>query len=197
MKILIAEDDGLVARDLARKVKEVGHTVAGLAETGRRAVEAARSLAPDLVLLDIAMPGLDGIAAAREILAARAVPIVMVTAHGDPDLVARAVSAGVMGYLLKPVSDAALRAGIHVAMARFAELQALSKQVTGLSEALEVRKIVERAKGILMKRLQVSEAEAFRRLQRRAGAERRTLRDVAHAVWEADRYFDQLENEHE
>lgn len=197
MKILIAEDDGLVARDLARKVKEVGHTVAGLAETGRRAVEAARSLAPDLVLLDIAMPGLDGIAAAREILAARAVPIVMVTAHGDPDLVARAVSAGVMGYLLKPVSDAALRAGIHVAMARFAELQALSKQVTGLSEALEVRKIVERAKGILMKRLQVSEGEAFRRLQRRAGAERRTLRDVAHAVWEADRYFDQLENEHE
>jgi len=197
VKILIAEDDGLVARDLARLVQGMGHTVASVAETGRRAVEAAETLAPDLVLLDIAMPDLDGIAAAQEILASRPIPIVMITAYGNPDLVDSAVSAGVMGYLLKPVSETALRAGIQVALARFAELQDLSKQVSGLTEALEVRKIVERAKGILMKRLQLSEAEAFRRLQRRAGAERRSLRDVAKAVSEADRYFDTFESERE
>jgi response regulator NasT len=195
VKILIAEDDGLVASDLARKVHEIGHHVAGMAETGPRAVEAARTLAPDLILLDVAMPGLDGIAAAREILASRPIPIVMITAHGDPDLVEQAASAGVMGYLLKPVSATALRAGIQVALARFVELQTLSRQVSGLTEALEIRKVVERAKGILMKRLQVSEAEAFRRLQRRAGAERRSLRDVAQAVWESDRYFEEIERD--
>lgn len=197
MRILIAEDDGLVARDLERAVQALGHAVAGTAETGRRAVELARTAAPDLVLLDIALPELNGIAAARKILALRPLPIIVVTGHGAPDLVGRAVSAGVMGYLLKPVSDAALRAGIQVALARFAELQALSKQVSGLTEALEVRKVVERAKGILMKRLQLSEAEAFRRLQRRAAAERRSLREVAQAAWEADRYFDQLESDRE
>jgi response regulator NasT len=195
VKILIAEDDGLVANDLARKLHGIGHHVAGMAETGLRAVEAARTLAPDLILLDVAMPGLDGITAAREILASRPVPIIMITAHGDPDLVGQAASAGVMGYLLKPVSATALRAGIQVALARFVELQTLARQVSGLTEALEVRKVVERAKGILMKRLQVSEAEAFRRLQRRAGTERRSLRDVAQAVWEADRYFEEIESD--
>ncbi len=195
MRILIAEDDGLVARGLERVVQGLGHSVTGTAGTGRRAVELARTAPPNLVLLDIALPDLDGIAAAREILAVRPVPIIIVTGHGDPDFVERAAAAGVMGYLLKPVSEPALRAGIQVALARFAELQALSQQVSGLTEALEVRKVVERAKGILMKRLQLSEAEAFRRLQRRAGAERRTLREVAQAVCEADRFFDQMESE--
>jgi response regulator NasT len=141
------------------------------------------------------MPGLDGINAAREILAFRPVPIVIVTGHADSDLVERAAAAGVFTYLLKPVGQRDLDAAIQMARARFAELQALRQQVQDLAEALEVRKVVEQAKGILMKRLQVSEADAFRRLQRRAAAQRRSIRDVAEAVREADRFYRELETD--
>lgn len=167
----------------------------GTADTGRRAAEMARTLQPELILLDIAMPGLDGISAAREILAAQPVPIVMVTGHADPALVERAAAAGVFTYLLKPVGRRDLDAAIQTARARFAELQAVRQQVRDLTEALEIRKVVEQAKGILMKRLQLSEAEAFRRLQRRASAERRSLREVADAVREADRFYREMETE--
>ncbi len=180
---------------MERQLRTLGHLVVGTAGTGRRAVEMARTLEPDLVLLDIAMPGLDGIRAAREMLAARPVPIVMVTGHADPELVERAAAAGVFTYLLKPVSQRNLDAAIQMARARFSELQALRQQVRDLTEALEIRKVVEQAKGILMKRLQVSEAEAFRRLQRRASAQRRSLQDVAEAVREADRFYQELETE--
>jgi len=193
VKVLIAEDEPLVARDLARLIRSLGHQVIAMVDTGRRAVEEARNLAPELLLLDIALPGLDGIGVAREVLAIRPMPIIMVTAHADPDLVDRAATSGVMSYLLKPVTESTLRAGIQVARARFDELRALSAQVRGLTEALEVRKVVEQAKGILMKRLQLSEADAFRRLQRRAAAERRSLQDIAQAVREADRFFVELE----
>jgi AmiR/NasT family two-component response regulator len=195
VKVLIAEDEPLVARDLASLVQGLGHQVVATVDTGRRAVEGARTLNPELLLLDVALPGLDGVGVAREILAFRPMPIIMVTAHADPELVNSAAEAGVMNYLLKPVSQAALRAGIQVACARFAELQALTQQVRGLTEALEVRKLVEQAKGILMKRLRLGEAEAFRRLQRRAAAERRSLREVAQAVREADRFFGELETQ--
>jgi AmiR/NasT family two-component response regulator len=195
VKVLIAEDEPLVARDLASLVQGLGHQVVATVDTGRRAVEGARTLNPELLLLDVALPGLDGVGVAREILAFRPMPIIMVTAHADPELVERAAAAGVMNYLLKPVSQAALRAGIQVACARFAELQALAEQVRGLTEALEVRKLVEQAKGIRMKRLRLGEAEAFRRLQRRAAAERRSLREVAQAVREADRFFGELETQ--
>lgn len=195
MKILIAEDDGLEAQEIERQIRTLGHLVVGTAQTGRRAVEMARTLSPDLVLLDIAMPGLDGISAAHQILTIRAVPIVMITGHADPDLVERAAAAGVFSYLLKPVNQRDLDAAIQMALARFAELQALRQQVQGLTEALEIRKVVEQAKGILMKRLQVSEAEAFRRLQRRAAAQRRTIREVAEAVREADRFYRELETD--
>lgn len=178
---------------MARHVQALGHRLVGTAGTGRRAVEMARTLTPDLILLDIAMPGLDGIGAAREILAAGAVPIIMVTGYADPELVERAAAAGVFTYLLKPVNRRDLDAAIQVARARFAELQALRQQVRGLTDALEVRKVVEQAKGILMKRLQVSEAEAFRRLQRRAAAERRSIREIADTVREADRFYRELE----
>ena len=194
MKILIAEDDGLEAQELARDVHALGHRVVGMAGTGRRTVEMARDLDPDLILLDIAMPDLDGISAAREILAVRPVPIVIVTGHADPDLVERAAAAGVFTYLLKPIGPRDLDAAIQVAQARFAELQALRRQVADLSQALEVRKIVEQAKGILMKRLQVPEAEAFRRLQRRASAQRRSLMDIAEAVRKADRFYEEFDS---
>jgi response regulator NasT len=145
--------------------------------------------------MDIALPGVDGITAAQEILAVRALPIVIVTGHADPDLVERAAAAGVFTYLLKPVNKRDLAAAIQMARARFQELQALRQQVRDLTEALEVRKVVEQAKGILMKRLQVSEAEAFRRLQRRASTRQKSLREVAEAVREADRFYRELETD--
>lgn len=194
MKILIAEDDGLEARELERSLRTLGHRVVGTAETGRRTVEMARALDPDLILLDIAMPDLDGISAAGEILAVRPVPIVIVTGHADPALVERAAAAGVFTYLLKPIGPRDLDAAIQVAQVRFAELQALRRQVADLSQALEARKIVEQAKGILMKRLQVPEAEAFRRLQRRASAQRRSLMDIAEAVRKADRFYEEFDS---
>jgi AmiR/NasT family two-component response regulator len=169
--------------------------VVGVAATGRRAVEMVRTLEPDLILLDIAMPGLDGISAAREMLTIRTVPIVMVTGHADPDLVERAASAGAFTYLLKPVSQAALDAAIQTARARFGELQTLRNQVRDLTQALEVRKVVEQAKGILMKRLRVSEAEAFRRLQRRAAAQRKSLQEIAEAIRVADQFYRELEKD--
>jgi len=180
---------------MQRQIRALGYRVVATAETGRRAVEMARTHEPDLVLMDIAMPGLDGISAAREILAIRAVPIVIVTGHADPELVERAAAAGVFTYLLKPVNQRDLDAAIQMARARFDELQTLRRQVRDLTEALEVRKVVEQAKGILMKRLQVTEAEAFRRLQRRAASQRRSIREVAEAVLEADRFWQEVERE--
>jgi response regulator NasT len=169
--------------------------VTGTAGTGRGAIEMVRTSEPDLILMDIALPGLDGITAAREILTFRPLPIVIVTGHADPELVERAAAAGVFTYLLKPVGQRDLDAAIQMARARFAELQALRQQVRDVTEALEVRKVVEQAKGILIKRLQVSEAEAFRRLQRRAAAQRKSLREIAEVVREADRLYRELETD--
>jgi response regulator NasT len=192
---LIGEDDAVEAQEMEQAVRVIGHRVLATADTGRRVVELARSLAPDLILLDIGMPGLDGIGAAREILAVRGVPIVMVTGHADPVLVEQAAAAGVLTYLLKPVDRRDLNAAIQVAHARFAELETLRQHVRDLSEALELRKIVEQAKGILMQRLRVSEADAFRRLQRRASSQRKPIRAIAEAVRNADRFFQELETE--
>jgi response regulator NasT len=192
---LIGEDDAVEAQEMERAVRGLGHRVLATADTGRQAVELARSLAPDLILLDIGMPGLDGIAAAREILAVRGVPIVMVTGHADPALAERAAAAGVLTYLIKPVDRHDLNAAIQVVRARFAELEALRHQVRDLTEALELRKVVEQAKGILMQRLRISEGEAFRRLQRRASSQRQHIREIAEAVRNADRFFHALETE--
>lgn len=193
MKVLIAEDDGLAAQEIERELRTLGHQVVGVAETGRRAVDMARMLEPELALLDIGMPGLDGIEAAQEILATRAMPIIMVTGHAEPETVARAAAAGVFTYLLKPVRPRELDTAIQIALARFTELQALHHQVRDLREALEVRKVVEQAKGILMRRLQVPEAEAFRMLQRRAASQRRSIREIAESVWESDRFYRDME----
>ncbi len=193
MKVLIAEDDGLAAQEIERELTSLGHRVVAVADSGKRAVEMARMMEPELALLDIAMPGLDGIDAAKEILAAKAIPIIMVTGHAEPEMVARAAAAGVFTYLLKPVRARELSTAIQIALARFAELQALHRQVRDLREALEVRKVVEQAKGILMRRLQVPEADAFRMLQRRAASQRKSIREIAESVWEADRFYRDLE----
>ena len=186
LKVLVVEDEGLVAAGLRGQLEDIGHQVVGLAKDGDEAVSLASKLRPDLIIMDIRIPGIDGIEAARAILDQEAVPIVFLTAYPDDDFVRRAGEAGAMAYLLKPVNQRALGSTIEVALARFKELDALRREVVDLKEALETRKLVEQAKGILMKRLQLSEAEAFRRLQQRSRSKRTSLKVVASIVLRAD-----------
>jgi len=193
LKVLLVEDEGLVAAGLRGQLEEIGHQVVGLATDGHQAVGLASSLDPGLIIMDIRIPGMDGIEAARAILSQKAIPIVFLTAYTDDDLLQRAGDAGAMAYLLKPVNGPNLRSAIQVALARFKELDALRREVTDLKEALETRKVVEQAKGILMKRLQLSEAEAFRRLQQRSRSRRMTIREVAASILGAEEAFAEFE----
>jgi len=193
LKVLLVEDEGLVAAGLRGQLEEIGHQVVGLATDGHQAVGLASSLDPDLLIMDIRIPGMDGIEAARAILSQKAIPIVFLTAYTDDDLLQRAGDAGAMAYLLKPVNGPNLRSAIQVALARFKELDALRREVTDLKEVLETRKVVEQAKGILMKRLQLSEAEAFRRLQQRSRSKRMTIREVAASILGAEEAFAEFE----
>jgi response regulator NasT len=193
LKVLLVEDEGLVAAGLRGQLEEIGHQVVGLATDGHQAVGLASSLDPDLIIMDIRIPGMDGIEAARAILSQKAIPIVFLTAYTDDDLLQRAGDAGAMAYLLKPVNGPNLRSAIQVALARFKELDALRREVTDLKEVLETRKVVEQAKGILMKRLQLSEAEAFRRLQQRSRSKRMTIREVAASILGAEEAFAEFE----
>lgn len=186
LRVLVVEDEGLVAAGLRGQLEDIGHQVVGLAKDGDEAVRLASKLQPDLIIMDIRIPGIDGIEAARAILDQEAVPIVFLTAYPDDDFVRRAGEAGAMAYLLKPVNQRALGSTIEVALARFKELDALRREVVDLKEALETRKLVEQAKGILMKRLQLSEAEAFRRLQQKSRSKRTSLKMVASMVLKAD-----------
>lgn len=194
LRVLIGEDDPVVADGLRARLEALDHSVAGIAHDGRDAVAKAESLTPDLVLLDIKMPRLDGVEAARQIMAQRPVPIILVTAHSDPELIRRAMEAGVMGYLVKPVNRKEIPPAIAVAMSRFADLLALQKDVRSLKEALLVRQQVERAKGILAQRLGLTEAEAHKRLQHLAGRERCTLGEAAGKVIAVDKFYADLED---
>src|SRR5574341_419704 len=152
-RVLIGEDDPIVAQGLRAQAEGLGHRVVGLAYDGRDTVAKAAALSPELVLLDIKMPRLDGLEATREIMAQRPVPIILVTAHSDPDLILQATTVGVMGYLVKPVDRKDLAPAIALATSRFADLMALRKDVRSLKEALVLRQQVERAKGILAQRM--------------------------------------------
>lgn len=186
LAVLVVEDEGLVAAGLKGQLENIGHRVVGLAKDGQEAVGLASKLRPDLIIMDIRIPGVDGIEAARAILAGEAVPIVFLTAYPDEDFVRRAGEAGAMAYLLKPVNERALRSTIEVALARFKELDALRREVIDLREALETRKLVEKAKGVLMMRLQLSEGEAFRRMQQKSRSTRTSLKAVATTILNAE-----------
>ncbi len=181
-RILIADDEAIRLITLRTQLATLGMEVVGEATTGREAVALASETAPDLVILDIKMPEMDGIEAAREISRARAVPIILLTAYSDQVLVERAAAAGVFAYLVKPVGEEDLLPAILTARTRFAEFQELRKEVATLSEALEARKVIERAKGILMDRLRISEAEAFRRMQIQSQRENKRLVEIARAI---------------
>jgi response regulator NasT len=182
MRILIAEDETIIRLDLRDLLVRSGFEVVAEAKDGEEAVELARSEAPDLAILDVKMPRLDGIDAARRILDERAIPIVMLTAYGQEELVSRAVEAGVFGYLVKPFRESDLLPAIHTARARHEELAALREEAESLAEALAARKAIERAKGLLMAKEGLTEEEAFARLRKASQVSGRPLRVIAEAV---------------
>jgi AmiR/NasT family two-component response regulator len=182
MRILIAEDETIIRLDLRELLVKAGFEVCAEAKDGLEAVELARSAQPDLAVLDVKMPRLDGIEAARRILDDRPIPIVMLTAYGQDELVSRAVEAGVFGYLVKPFREADLLPAIKTARARHEELTALREEAESLAEALAARKSIERAKGLLMAKEGLTEQEAFERLRRASQLAGRPLRVIAEAL---------------
>jgi len=182
LRILVAEDETIIRLDLEKTLEGAGFEVCAAAKDGLEAVELARREAPDLAILDVKMPSLDGIEAARRILAERPIPIVMLTAYGQSELVSRAVEAGVFGYLVKPYRESDLVPAIEAARARHAELEALREEAESLSEALATRKVVERAKGLLMEKDDLTEEQAFARLRKASQVSGRPMRVVAEAL---------------
>lgn len=186
LRILIADDESLRVMSLKGQLETLGHKVIAEASNGKEAVRLADELRPDLAILDIKMPEMDGIEAAQKITATRPIPIILLTAYSERELAERAASANVSAYLMKPISEQDLLPAIALAVSRFKEFQALHQEVDDLRDALETRKLVERAKGILMRRLNLSEEEAFRRMQRRSQNENKKLAEIAQAIITAD-----------
>ncbi len=187
LKVLIADDEAIRLLSLKAQLRSLDMETIGEAGNGREAVELARELRPDIVIMDIKMPDLDGIEAAKIITAERPVPIVLLTAYGERELAERAMEAGIFAYLIKPVSEADLLPAIMLATSRFAEFQLLRREIDDLKEALETRKIVEQAKGILMQRRRLSEADAFRLMQKQSQNENKKLVEIARAIITADK----------
>jgi response regulator NasT len=181
-RVVIAEDEALIRMDLAEMLAEEGYDVVGEAGDGEAAVALAEQHRPDLVVLDVKMPKLDGISAAQRISDQRIAPVVILTAFSQRDLVERASKAGAMAYLVKPFTKNDLVPSVEMALSRFAELQMLEAEVADLTERLETRKLVDRAKGVLQERLELSEPEAFRWIQKTAMDLRLSMRQVAEGV---------------
>jgi len=181
-RLLIAEDEVISRMDLREMLENLGYTVVGEAGDGVAAVNLARALKPDLVLMDIKMPDLDGIAAAQALAQDHLVPVLLLTAYSDREFVDRAVDAGVMGYLVKPFAEAQLKPAIEVALERWREVRQIRSDLSQSQEQLETRKLVERAKGVLMDTQNLKEAEAFRRIQRLSMNSRKSMREVAEAI---------------
>ena len=181
-RVIIADDESLIRMDLREMLTNLGYLVVGEAGDGRSAVSQARELRPDVVVMDIKMPDMDGIEAAQILTEERIAPVVLLSAYSQRELAQRAREAGVVAYLVKPYREEELTPAIEVALGRFAEFKALEKQVADLKEALETRKLVDRAKGILMDRQGLSEAEAFRKIQKMSMDNRKAMKDVAEAI---------------
>ena len=181
-KVLIAEDEALIRLDLVELLTEEGFEVVGQAADGEEAVKLARELEPDLIIMDVKMPGMDGITAAEIIGEERIAPILMLTAFSQSELVERARDAGVMGYLVKPFGASEVVPAIEVAIGRFAELRAIEEELANLEDRFESRKIIDQAKGMLQEGLGLTEPEAFRWIQKTAMDLRKSMREVAEGV---------------
>ncbi len=182
LNIVIADNESLIRLDLREMLEEAGHTVVGEAINGRKAVELTRKYHPDLVLMDIKMPDMDGITASRKIADEQLAPVLLLTAYSQREIVAKANDAGVLGYLVKPVREENLFPAIEVALARWRDMQGLAEELAGLKDSLETRKTLDRAKGIIMAAHHLTEQEAYRRIQRYAMTKRLTVKDVAAAI---------------
>jgi two-component system, response regulator PdtaR len=186
LRVLVADDESLRVMSLKGQLEALGHKVIGEASNGKEALRLAKELRPDLAILDIKMPEMDGIEAAQAITQDHPIPIILLTAYSEQELAERAANANVAAYLMKPISEHDLLPAIALAMSRFKEFQSLHHEVDDLRDALETRKLVERAKGILMRRLNLTEEEAFRRMQRRSQNENKKLGEIAQAIITAD-----------
>lgn len=181
-RVLVAEDEALIRQDLVELLSEEGFEVIGQAANGEEAIELARDLSPDLVVMDVKMPKVDGITAAETIAEERIAPIVMLTAFSQRDLVERARDAGAMAYVVKPFDASDLIPAIEIAIGRFSEIKAIEDELANLEERLESRKIIDQAKGILQESLGLTEPEAFRWIQKTAMDLRKSMREVAEGV---------------
>lgn len=192
LRIVVADDEPEMCDYLEEALARLGHEVCGRAATGHELVSQVQALVPDLVMADVMMPDMDGIQAALEFNRLRQVPVILISAHHDSDLLSRAGADPIMGYLVKPVKEADLKAAISVAMLRFQHFLALSKEAADLRQALEDRKIIERAKGIVMKRLRIEEEDAFRRLRKLASDKNWKLVEAARTLNAAEDLFREL-----
>lgn len=181
-RILIADDESIIRMNLREMLSQQGYDVIAEASTGAMAVELARKTRPDLILLDIKMPDMDGLDAAKLIFDERIAPVVLLTAYSDEELIDKAKAAGVCGYLVKPLRDTELSPVIEIALARFSEFQELHRKVLDLEDALETRKLIERAKGVLMEAHGLGEADAFHRMRKTSMDNRKSMREVAEAI---------------
>ena len=181
-RVIIADDESLIRMDLREMLTNLGYLVVGEVGDGRSAVNLARELRPDIVLMDIKMPDMDGIEAAKMLTEERIAPVLLLSAYSQQELVQRAQQAGVTGYLVKPFRESDLAPAIEVALSRFSEFRAVEREVGDLKEALETRKAVDRAKGILMDTQGLSETEAFRKIQKMSMDNRKSMRTVADAI---------------
>jgi AmiR/NasT family two-component response regulator len=182
VRVLIAEDETIIRLDLCKQLEDAGYVVCGEARDGNEAVELARTLLPDVAILDVKMPGLDGIEAARRIRSERPIPVLLLTAYSEEKLVRRAGGAGVFAYLVKPFRANELMPAIETAVARHAELTSLREETATLADALAARKAIERAKGLLMQHEGLTEGDAFARLRRASQVSRQPLKVIADAI---------------
>jgi response regulator NasT len=189
LRVVVVADDPTTCQFYREALSRLGHQVVGVAHSGKSLAEECRALRPDLVIADVRMPEQDGIAAAEEICRDRPVPVILATAYHDPTLLARLPAEAIYGYLVKPFPQEALAPAIAVALRQFGRCEALRREAADLRQALEDRKVIERAKGILMKRAGVDEAEAFRRLQSLATDQNRKLVEVAQVILTAEEAF--------
>lgn len=181
-RVIIADDESLIRMDLREMLTNLGYLVVGEAGDGCSAVNLATELRPDIVIMDIKMPDMDGIEAARILTEKRVAPVLLLSAYSQQELVQRAQKAGVAGYMVKPFRESDLTPAIEVALARFSEFRAMEREVGDLSEALETRKLVDRAKGILMDTQGLNETEAFRKIQKMSMNNRKPMKAVAEAI---------------
>ena len=181
-RVIIADDESVIRMDLKEMLDNLGYLVVGEAGDGESALNLARELKPELVIMDIKMPGLDGIQAARILTEEHIAPVLLLTAFSQTELIEGATAAGVVGYIVKPFRDSELVPAIEVALARFREFRELEQEVGDLKETLETRKLIERAKGILMDGQGLKEADAFRKIQKLSMNSRKSMKEVAEAI---------------